>query len=80
MITVTIRGGDDDVQQAKKTIEEMTVDLLTFVSPDEPVVRKEYEIIDWKAAAMECVSLEPIFKLTVRLTTNSIHFEIGRGC
>lgn len=52
---MTIRGGDDDVQQAKKTIEDMTTDMLIPSIP-EPVVQKEYEIIDWKAAARQCVS------------------------
>lgn len=56
LITVTIRGGDDDVQQAKKTIEDMTADILIASLP-EPVVQKEYEMIDWKAAARQCVSV-----------------------
>lgn len=61
LITVTIRGSDDDVQNAKKTIEGMTADLLIVASPQEPVVQKEYEMIDWKAAAMQCVSVSSFF-------------------
>lgn len=59
LITVTIRGGDDDVQNAKRTIEGMTADLLVPDTQQEPVVQKEYEIIDWKAAAAQSVSSLP---------------------
>lgn len=53
--TVTIRGADEDVQKAKKIIEDLTVDLLSAAA-SQPEPQKEYEIIDWKAAAQECVS------------------------
>lgn len=54
--TVTIRGADDNVQKTKKIIEDLTVDLLSAAATSEPAPQKEYEVIDWKAAAQECVS------------------------
>lgn len=75
MITVTIRGSDDDVQDAKKKIEELTVDLLIAATPQNPVEPKQYEIIDWKAAAMQCVNSFLAFRSIVELKSNFIYFH-----
>lgn len=58
MITVTIRGNDDDVQKAKMTIEDLTTDIQFSHSSkyeEPPQEEKEFVLIDWKAAAEQCV-------------------------
>lgn len=81
LITVTIRGSDDDVQKAKKTIEEITADLLIVATQPEPIAEKKYEIIDWKAAAQQCVSDSPHFPMSlIENVQKTILFLIGRSC
>lgn len=72
LIYVTIRGSDEDVQNAKKTIEGMTADLLIVATPQEPVVQKEYEMIDWKAAALQCVSFSSFFPIFLQIFKSNL--------
>lgn len=46
----------------------MTADLLQIATPQNPVVKQEYEIIDWKAAAAQCVRF------------HILHFAISNRC
>lgn len=67
LITVTIRGNDDDAQKAKKTIEDLTADI--FAQPSQEPEKKEYVMIDWKAAAEQCVmNLVSNFKFITEVT------------